>query len=130
MSYTSFEYSNLVINKNAVDELEYTVTVDVKNVGQILGRESVQLYVRDLESRLPRPYQELKAFDKVALEPGETKQVVLQLKKHAFKYWDDQEEGSWVVEKGEFEIAIASSSIDIRLTDMLHVQHDLKWRGL
>ena len=119
-----------MITKNAGTELDHTVTVNVKNVGQVFGRESVQLYVRDLVSRLPRPYQELKAFDKVSLQPGETKQVVFQLNKHAFKYWDDQEDGSWVVEKGEFEIAIAASSIDIRLTDRLHIQHDHKWRGL
>lgn len=119
-----------MITKNAGAELDHTVTINVKNVGQVFGQESVQLYVRDLVSRLPRPYQELKAFDKVSLEPGQAKRVTLQLNKHAFKYWDDQEEGGWVVEKGEFEIAIAASSIDIRLIDKLHVEHDLKWRGL
>jgi len=118
------------MSKHATNDLDYTVTVDIRNVGEVFGRESVQLYVRDLVSRLPRPYQELKAFDKVSLEPGEMKQVVFQLNKHAFKYWDDQEGGNWVVDKGEFEIAIAASSIDIRLTDRLHVQHDHKWRGL
>lgn len=116
LSYTTFEYSNLQVSTNefGLDDT-VTVTLDVTNTGDVAGKEVVQVYVRDLESRLPRPYKELKAFTKVALSAGETKQVTLDLSDHAFMYYDPAHH-QWVAEAGEFEILIGSSSADIHLS--------------
>jgi len=116
MSYTTFEYSNLQVSSSEFglgDTL--TVTLDVTNTGGVAGKEVVQLYVRDVESKLPRPHKELKAFDKVALNAGETKQVTLELDERAFMYYDP-DHSEWVADAGEFEILVGSSSADIHLT--------------
>lgn len=131
LSYTSFEYSNLKVIANGSAEVpDFAVTLDVKNIGEVFGKESVQLYVRDLESRLPRPFQELKAFDKVSLESGYVGSIEMRLDKHAFKYWDDREGGSWVIEAGDFDIAVGASSTDIRLVHRIRIEKDLQWTGL
>jgi len=131
LSYTSFEYSDLCVKENESSETpDFTVTVAVRNTGKVFGRESVQLYVRDLESRLPRPFQELKAFDKISLKPGQVGTVEMRLDKHAFKYWDDREEGGWTIEAGDFDIAIGASSTDIRLVHRVRLETDLNWTGL
>ena len=115
MSYTTFEYSNLQVS---ADEFTLgdglTVTLDVTNTGDITGKEVVQLYVRDVEARLPRPHKELKAFAKVALDAGETKQVTLTLDDRAFMYYDP-DRSQWVADAGDFEILVGSSSADIHL---------------
>jgi beta-glucosidase len=85
----------------------------VRNTGQHAGQEIVQLYVRDIASSLSRPEKELKGFAKVALAPGETKSVTLTIDREALAYWDDAKK-SWVVEAGEFEALVGSSSQDIR----------------
>ena len=114
LSYTSFEYSDLEIGATeyeAKDSIE--ITVDVKNTGKREGKEVVQLYVRDVESSLVRPEKELKAFKKVALEPGETKTVHFTLAKDALSFFNPGRK-QWIAEAGEFEILIGSSSRDIR----------------
>jgi beta-glucosidase len=96
--------------------------VDVTNTGERAGQEIVQLYVRDVASRLSRPEKELKSFAKVELAPGETKTVALTLDRKALAYWDDGQQ-AWVAEAGEFEALVGSSAQDIharatfRLTD-------------
>jgi beta-glucosidase len=117
LSYTTFAYSNLRLEANeylAGDEIR--VRVDVENTGARAGQEVVQLYLRDVESALRRPEKELKAFAKVALEPGETKTVTLLLDQEALSYYDPDQNG-WVVEPGEFEVLVGSSSRDIRLAE-------------
>ena len=89
------------------------VSVDVTNTGGRAGKEVVQLYLRDAESRLVRPEKELKGFAKVALAPGETKTVTLTIDCEALAYWDDARQ-SWVAEAGEFEVLVGTSSQDIR----------------
>ena len=85
LSYTTFAYRNLVLDDTG-DVIR--VSVDVQNTGHRAGKEIVQVYVRDVQSRLVRPEKELKAFAKVALEPGETKTVTLTLDQEALSYYD------------------------------------------
>lgn len=115
LSFTQFEYSNLRLSQTEFTVNDaLTVTVDVTNVGDRGGKEIVQLYVHDVVSRLQRPPKELKAFAKVALEPGETKTVSMTLQDRAFSYYDPAF-GRWLAEAGEFEILVGSSSAAIRL---------------
>jgi beta-glucosidase len=114
LSYTTFDYDNLRLSASAIgpeDTLE--VQVDVTNTGERAGKEIVQLYVRDVQSRLHRPDKELKAFAKVELEPGEHKTVSLTLGRQALAYYDDLAQ-AWVAEAGEFEVLVGSSSQTIR----------------
>ena len=114
LSYTTFEYSNLKVDKKEFTaDQGITVSVDVKNTGQMEGKEVVELYVSDPQSSLPRPEKELKAFSKVNLAPGETKTVMMKLDKSAFSYFDPAKH-AWVAEPGEFDILVGSSSKDIR----------------
>lgn len=121
LSYTEFSYENLRLSASHVGEGErLEVTVSVTNTGQRPGKEIVQLYVRDVHSTVFRPEQELKDFAKIALQPGETKDVVFSLDRWAFAYWD-AERGDWRVEPGEFELRVGASSRDIRLSKIVSV---------
>jgi beta-glucosidase len=131
LSYTTFQYSNLRLSADqfkAEDGL--TVSVDVKNTGKHMGKEVVQVYVRDVKSSLARPDKELKAFAKIALQPGERKTVAFRLDKEAFWFYNPSTisgqapatnagqvpaKNGWMTEPGEFEILVGASSRDIRL---------------
>jgi beta-glucosidase len=116
LSYTTFEYGKVVANKKemtASDEI--TFTVKIKNTGKRLGEEVVQLYIRDVQSSLPRPVKELKGFDKVSLAPGEEKEVTFTIDKAALSYFDDKKH-DWVAEPGDFEALVGASSADIKST--------------
>jgi beta-glucosidase len=114
LSYTSFAYADARASANTVDESRgVTVLVDVTNTGARAGSEVVQVYVRDPQASVPRPEKELRGFDKVYLEPGETRTVAIELDGRAFALWDPRLR-SWVVEPGRFDILIGSSSVDIR----------------
>jgi beta-glucosidase len=114
LSYTTFEYGQPKINKTEAKIGEnIVVSIDIKNTGKRPGAEVVQLYVHDVQSSVPRPPKELKAFKKVFLQPGETKTVKLELDKRAFAFFSESKD-DWVVEPGEFELLFASSSRDIR----------------
>jgi beta-glucosidase len=114
LSYTTFQYCNLTIGSRSYDSADaIKVSVDVTNTGTRAGQEVVQLYVRDICSRLVRPDQELKAFAKIDLEPGQTKTVSLTLDHKALAYYDPAEHG-WVAEAGTFEVRVGSSSRHIR----------------
>ncbi|MCD8511307.1 MAG: glycoside hydrolase family 3 C-terminal domain-containing protein [Bacillus sp. (in: Bacteria)] len=122
LSFTKFEYSDLIMNRAKLKDTELLeVTVSVKNIGDRFGKEVVQLYVADSESTIFRPKKELRSFAKVALEPGEVKQVSFTLDKRAFAYYN-VELSDWVVESGEFEILVGASSHDIRLTEKMWVE--------
>ncbi|WP_202077757.1 glycoside hydrolase family 3 C-terminal domain-containing protein [Caldalkalibacillus salinus] len=121
LSYTTFEYTNISLSTpemHSTDEL--TVSVNIKNTGQQAGKEVVQLYVCDKESTVVRPKKELKAFDKVDLQPGEEKRVTLTLNQRSFAYYDEDLK-DWVVESGDFDILVGSSSADIHLTEHVYV---------
>jgi beta-glucosidase len=114
LSYTTFEYSSLTLNASEVElDDEVQIGVDVQNTGARAGKEVVQLYVRDVESRLVRPEKELKAFQKVMLRPGETKTVRFTLDREALSFYDPEQK-QWVTEPGVFEVLIGSSSREIR----------------
>jgi beta-glucosidase len=89
------------------------VKVSVTNTGKVAGAESVQAYVHDLQSRLVRPEKELAAFEKVFLEPGETKHLTLVLDKYSVGYYDTSF-NAWIAEEGEFKVLVGASSADIR----------------
>jgi len=96
------------------DLLRSRLSVDVENRGSRAGKEIVQVYLRDVRSRLMRPEKELKAFAKVALEPGETRTITFTLDEQALSYYDPALK-RWVAEAGEFQVLVGSSSRDIRL---------------
>lgn len=122
LSYTNFEYSNIALNKKEINDTEHvTVTLKVKNTGNVAGKEIVQLYVHDVTSTVIRPEKELKGFEKVELQPGEEITVTFLLDKRAFAYYNVQLK-DWHVETGEFEILIGKSSKDIVLRDTITVQ--------
>ncbi len=116
LSYSKFEYSNLVISPKQTKDGDVIVRLDIKNISNREGREVVQLYVNDKQSSLERPPQELKAFKKVSLKPAEKKTVEMKLNKESLSFYHPEKKG-WVAEPGEFEILIGSSSRDIRLRD-------------
>jgi beta-glucosidase len=114
LSYTSFEYSGLNISPTKVKARgKVKVSLDVKNTGKVPGKEVVQVYISDIACSVPRPPKELKAFQKVALSPGEKKRVEFTLTKEAFSFYDVKLE-DWVAEPGDFEILAGSSSRDIK----------------
>lgn len=113
LSYTTFDYSNLVLNKQEIkDDETLVVSVDVTNTGKVAGQEIVQLYVHDVESSYFRPVKELKGFQKVSLKPGETRIVSMELGYRDFAYYHPAYK-AWVAEEGEFEILVGRSSADI-----------------
>ena len=122
LSYAQFEYANLKLDKESLsDQDTLTVSVDVKNIGSVAGKTAVQLYVRDAESTVRRPLRELRAFEKIALQPSETKTVTFSLDKRAFAYWEPKCH-DFFVESGEFVIGIGESSRDIRLSRPVRVE--------
>lgn len=114
LSYTTFEYGKLIADKKvmSVDET-ITFSLTVKNTGNREGQEIVQLYIRDINSSLPRPVKELKRFKKVKLMPGEEKIVSLSIDKEALSFFD-AERHEWICEPGKFEAIIAASAMDIK----------------
>ncbi|MBD5523564.1 MAG: glycosyl hydrolase [Lachnospiraceae bacterium] len=122
LSYTTFDYSNLTVDKEEMKDTDtLRVTVDVTNTGSVAGKEVVQLYVADRESTVIRPVKELRDFAKVELTPGETKTVTFTLDKRAFAYYSVRIH-DWHVETGEFDIMIGKSSRDIMLTKTVTVE--------
>ena len=114
LSYTTFEFGKLSADKTTINSNDtVTFTVSVKNTGKRAGAEVVQLYISDLKSSLPRPLKELKGFEKVYLNPGETKTVSISIDKTALSFFDDKKH-DWVAEPGDFEALVGSSSSDIK----------------
>jgi beta-glucosidase len=115
LSYTSFAYADLAVDKSVLAGTEtLTVTLRVRNTGTRDGQEVVQLYVREQRPRLRRPDKELKAFTKVSLAPGEETEVRFQLDARAFAVYDPRP-GAWVTTSGLFDLLVGASSRDIRL---------------
>jgi beta-glucosidase len=118
LSYTSFEYGNLKVNKETFHpdkNIQVTVRVDVHNTGKVQGDEVVQLYVKDLKSSVVQPLKRLRKFKRISLDSGETQTVQFKLGTDDFAYWDETEK-DWHIEDGDFELQIGSSSEDIRVT--------------
>jgi beta-glucosidase len=114
LSYTSFDYSNLVFSSDRLSkDGVIDVTLTVKNSGDFDGEEVVQLYIRDLVASLVRPVKELKDFKKISLKSGESKKVTFKVDKEKLSFYNEKLD--WVAEEGKFDIMIGSSSADIRL---------------
>ena len=121
LSYTSFSYADMRFEWTAEGA---TVFCAVTNTGPVAGEEVVQVYVGDSECSVPRPVRELKGFARVALAPGESRIVRVDLPRRAFMFFD-ADNAAWKLEPGTFNIEIGASSRDIRLTQ----QHDYVERG-
>ena len=116
LSYTSYQYSNLKVSQSDFCHGDIIkVSVDVKNTGKVAGKESVLLFSSDLISSMVPDGRRLRAFDKIELQPGETKTVTFDLNADdlAFVGYD----GKWVLEEGDFKLMIADQSADIHCTD-------------
>ena len=116
LSYTSYKYSNLKVSQSDFRHGDIIkVSVDVKNTGKVAGKESVLLFSSDLIASMVPDGRRLRAFDKVELQPGETKTMRFELKADdlAFVDWN----GKWRLEEGDFKLMIADQSADIHCTD-------------
>lgn len=131
LSYTTFAYDHLQVQPLA--DGTYQVTCDVTNTGKMAGKEIVQLYVSALKSPIFRPAKELKAFTKVALEPGQTKEVSMTLDARSFSIYlgqsylnamttEDTVSEGWVVPEGRYNIMVASNSQKIELMETISVE--------
>jgi beta-glucosidase len=127
LSYTTFDYGELQLSATDIGPGEILeVSIDVRNTGSRGGQEVVQVYVREAEARLQRPEKELKAFAKVALEPGERKTVTLPLTRESLAYFDDRAR-EWVAEAGTFEVLVGASSQDIRAVTSFELTETARW---
>lgn len=116
LSYTSYKYSNLKVSQSDFRHGDIIkVSVDVKNTGKVAGKESVLLFSSDLIASMVPDGRRLRAFDKVELQPGETKTMTFELKADDFAFvgWN----GKWRLEEGDFKLMIADQSADIHCTD-------------
>lgn len=120
LSYTTYQYSNLKVDKATFDHDDVIrVSVEVKNTGKVAGKESVLLFSSDLMASMVPDGRRLRAFDKVALQPGESKTVIFELKANdlAFVGWD----GKWILEEGDFKLMVADQQATI------HCNETHKW---
>ncbi|KAF2649961.1 glycoside hydrolase family 3 protein [Lophiostoma macrostomum CBS 122681] len=133
LSYTSFEYSNLVVPEEFADATGQILqaSVNVTNTGSVFGAEVIQLYIADLDSSIQRPRKELKAFKKVGLEKGETQTVRLEFYRSALAFWSE-EDLQWRAEAGKFKVIIARSADpeDELLEATFNLPATLLWSGL
>ena len=114
LSYTTFSYGNISVEKTTVDATEgVQLTIPITNTGTTAGAEVVQVYIHDVEQSVFRPFHELKAFAKVFLQPGESQTLSFTLPRRAFSFYDTTQ-SRWVVESGAFVIQVGASSRDIR----------------
>ena len=117
LSYTKFHISEPKLNSSKFKKGVLSVSVDVKNIGEISGDEIVQLYISDKYSSITRPVKELKAYQRVSLKPGESKEIVFELNKSAFAFYDS--EMNYIVEAGDFDILVGNSSRDEDLKNVI-----------
>ena len=123
LSYTTFEYSNLRLDKeNMSADGSIHVSVDVTNTGSVAGTDVVQLYVRDVFASMVRPEKELAGFARVPLTPGETKTVTFELKATQLAFLTT--DMKWKVEKGAVDIMIGKSCDDIVLSAQIQIEND------
>jgi beta-glucosidase len=122
LSYTTFQYSGLQLSSQTVPRNgSLTVTFRVTNRGSVAGADVAQVYVGETDAMLPRPAIELKGFQKVSLQPGETKTVTLTLDDRAFAYWSPESK-QWTVDRGKFVVSVGNSSESLPLRGV--IAHD------
>lgn len=123
ISYTKFDYSNIVIDKTKIkDSDEIVVSVNIKNTGELDGEEVVQLYVKDVKSDKWMAIKQLRKFERIALRKGEEKTVEFKLKASKDLHYYDSMNRKYMVEPGDFEIQVGASSEDIRLKGIVTVE--------
>ncbi len=121
-SYTNFKFSNLKIkNRSIGNKPNYTVTFDVKNIGDMNGKEVAQLYVRPIKPNVFRPYKELKGYEKKMIKAGETQRYEINLDEEAFSYYSPEIK-DFKHDSGEYEILIGNSSDNILLRKTIKVK--------
>ncbi len=122
LSYTSFEYSNILVEK---ENYEYgqpvAITFDVKNTGTVAGKESALIFISHKNEKVFMPVKELKAFEAVMLQPGEKKTISITLEPSTFAYYNTVIH-DWYAESGEYTIWIGASSTDCRLQSTIHIE--------
>ncbi|MCL5006464.1 MAG: glycoside hydrolase family 3 C-terminal domain-containing protein [Acidobacteria bacterium] len=122
LSYTTFAYSNLSVSPTtASPNGPITVSFDVKNTGEREGSEPAEVYVSDPSAKVPRPEIELKGFERVTLEPGQTRHVTVTLDKRSLAYWDAAIH-NWKVDPGTFVVSVGSSSMNLPLKEKFTVR--------
>ncbi|KAJ4309781.1 hypothetical protein N0V84_011321 [Fusarium piperis] len=127
LSYTTFEYGRPEIStRTLTPDGVINITLAISNIGSCAGAETVQLYVHDEKSRLPRPEKELVAFEKVFLDANETRHITISLDKYAVGYYDETVPG-WIAEEGTFKVLIGASSADIRQSTRFSVKESFTW---
>jgi beta-glucosidase len=121
LSYTTFDYSDIKLNKNRLNGDETLIaTVTLTNTGKMAGEEVVQLYIQDPEASISRPVKELKNFTKVMLQPGEKKDINFEITTNDLKFYNSDLKYDW--EPGEFIIYIGSNSRDVKSTKVNRVK--------
>lgn len=116
LSYTTFKYGRPQLSaKEMTANGKLTLSVDITNTGKYKGKETVQLYIGDEKASVDRPNKELKGFDKVELEPGETKTVIFDIKPEALRFWSEKAH-TWTIEPGRFKAYVCASETDVRGT--------------
>ncbi|ODV64611.1 hypothetical protein HYPBUDRAFT_154337 [Hyphopichia burtonii NRRL Y-1933] len=129
LSYTKFEYSKLKVSVNESKDL-LSVSVDVKNIGDITGSEVVQVYIGAQEPSIIRPVKELKGFEKVELKSNKLTTVKFDLSlKDSTSFWDEYQE-QWSSEAGKYDVFVAKSSDDIELIERFDIKESKLWVGL
>ena len=127
LSYTNFKYDDLNVEVNELeDDVNVTVSLKLTNVGEVAGAEVVQVYINDEEASVKRPNIELKGFEKIHLDPKETKIVKINLNKKDFAFYNE-EQRSWTLESGKFNILVGSSSDNILLKENINLEKDYKF---
>lgn len=122
MSYTDFEFSNLKVKNNTKNgKRVVTVALDIKNTGDIDGKEVAQIYVHPISPKVERPYKELKGFEKKMVKAGEKVHVEILLDDEAFSYYDPSTEG-FIVDKGKYEILVGNSSDNLPLRQTISLK--------
>jgi beta-glucosidase len=120
LSYTTFKFANLAVTP-ASDRAAATVTFDVTNTGARAGAEVAQVYVGEDHPKVDRPEHELKGFERVDLQPGETKHVTIELDPRAFSYFDTHA-NAWSIGSDGFTISVGDSVASLPLRAELHVK--------
>ena len=116
LSYTTFKYGKPRLSTSSLTaDGKLTLTVSVTNTGKRAGKETVQLYIGDEKASVDRPRKELKGFEKVELQPGETKDVSFEITPGALQFWSDKTH-SWTAEPGRFKAYVCASETDVRGT--------------
>ena len=116
LSYTTFDYKNLRVNKDTFTESEkLEFTIDVTNTGKVAGKEVVMLFSSDLVASLTPENRRLRSFEKIELQPGETKTVTLTVEASDLAFVGA--DGKWVLEKGDFRIQVGNKIMNVKCLD-------------